>query len=235
VALEDASLSTWVHPIDGTGYLYYPKGSLAGLMLDIMIRDASDNRKSLDLVMREAYNTAYKHGRGFTAQDWWGAVSRDAGGRSFTEFNAKYIDGREPYPWDRLLPLAGLRLVTDTLRLPRVGISTALAPDSSGTLVMQVVPGGVAADAGVQAGDTLISIGDVKISTVDFGPQFRERYASREGEDLPIVVRRGGQEMTLMGKVRVVPQAVTRVDFDANASPKAQRIRTGLLKGAVDQ
>ena len=29
-------------------YSYYPKGSLAGLMLDIMIRDASDNKHSLD-------------------------------------------------------------------------------------------------------------------------------------------------------------------------------------------
>ena len=47
-ALEDASLSTWIHPTDGSGYLYYPKGSLAGFMLDILIRDASDNRRSLD-------------------------------------------------------------------------------------------------------------------------------------------------------------------------------------------
>jgi predicted metalloprotease with PDZ domain len=41
-ALEDASLSTWIHPTDGSGYLYYPKGSLAGFMLDVMIRDASE-------------------------------------------------------------------------------------------------------------------------------------------------------------------------------------------------
>ena len=25
VALEDASLSTWIHPTDGTGYIYYPR------------------------------------------------------------------------------------------------------------------------------------------------------------------------------------------------------------------
>ncbi|MEP6572930.1 MAG: PDZ domain-containing protein [Gemmatimonadota bacterium] len=235
VALEDASLSTWVHPTDGTGYLYYPKGSLAGLMLDIMIRDASDNHKSLDLVMRENYTVAYKRGRGFTAADWWGAVSRDAGGRSFTEFNAKYVDGREPYPWNRVLPLAGLRMVSDTLRLARVGLGTTTAPDSSGSLVTQVVPGGAGAAAGVQTGDLLLSVGDVKVSTQDFGPEFRKQYASRDGEDLPIVVRRGGQEMTLTGKVRVVPEVATRVDFDPAASPKALRIRSGILKGTVDQ
>ena len=32
---KDASLSTWVHPVDGTGYIYYPKGSLAGFMIDV--------------------------------------------------------------------------------------------------------------------------------------------------------------------------------------------------------
>src|SRR5204862_10625 len=65
-ALEDASLSTWVHPRDGTEYIYYPKGSLAGLLIDIMIRDGSDNHSSLDDVMRTLYNSAYKAGRGFT-------------------------------------------------------------------------------------------------------------------------------------------------------------------------
>ena len=30
VSLEDASLNAWIHPVDGTEYIYYPKGSLAG-------------------------------------------------------------------------------------------------------------------------------------------------------------------------------------------------------------
>ena len=32
VALEDASLSTWIGPTDGTEYIYYDKGSLAGFI-----------------------------------------------------------------------------------------------------------------------------------------------------------------------------------------------------------
>jgi predicted metalloprotease with PDZ domain len=95
-ALEDASLSTWVHPTDGTGYLYYPKGSLAGLMLDVLIRDYSDNTRSLDDVLRELYRTVYKKGRGFGANEWWPAVTQAAGGRSFADFYARYVDGRDP-------------------------------------------------------------------------------------------------------------------------------------------
>ena len=42
VALEDASLQAWIGMRDGTADLYYDKGSLAGLALDILIRDATD-------------------------------------------------------------------------------------------------------------------------------------------------------------------------------------------------
>ena len=65
-SLEDASLNAWIHVKDGTEQSYYPKGSLAGLMLDIAIRDASDNHASLDTVLRELYASTYKEGRGFT-------------------------------------------------------------------------------------------------------------------------------------------------------------------------
>ena len=65
---------TWSHPVDGTGYLYYPKGSLAGLLLDVLIRDATDNASGLDAVMHDVYQRSFKVGRGFTAQDWWGVA-----------------------------------------------------------------------------------------------------------------------------------------------------------------
>src|SRR5262249_474217 len=153
-ALQDASLSTWIHPTDGSGYLYYPKGSLAGLMLDIMIRDATNNHKSLDTVMRDLYRTTYKTGRGFTGPDWWGAVTRAAGGVKFADFGAKYVGGREPYPWDTVLPLAGMRAVIDTIREPQLGL--AFAQDSSGAIVIRGVrPGSPAEDAGVKSGDVL--------------------------------------------------------------------------------
>ena len=115
VALSDASLSVWVDPVNGSGGLYYPKGADAGFLLDIMIRDASNNAHSLDGVMRSLYETTYKQGRGFTASDWWSTVSRMAGGRSFDDFARRYVDGREPMPFESVLPLAGLQMVRDTV------------------------------------------------------------------------------------------------------------------------
>ncbi|TMC62086.1 MAG: PDZ domain-containing protein, partial [Chloroflexi bacterium] len=233
-ALEDASLSTWIHPVDGTEYIYYPKGSLAGFMLDIMIRDASDNRRSLDDVMRELYRTTYKAGRGFTGADWWRTVSKAANGRSFSDFAAKYVDGREPYPWAEVLPLAGLRVVTDTVREARLGIATA--QDSGGNIrVTQVVPGGAAQEAGVKSGDVLLALGALPLTDPNFGPRFRELFGKEEGQPLPIQVRRNGQTMTLNGKVRLVPRVENRLEIDQGAPEKAARVREGLFKGMTDK
>jgi predicted metalloprotease with PDZ domain len=235
VALTDASLSTWVHPTDGTGYLYYPKGSLAGFMLDALIRDASDNHQSLDSVMRAVYTTTYKKGRGFTASDWWGAVSRAAGGKSFADFNRRFVDGREPFPWDSILPLAGLRAVTDSVREPRLGITSAM--DSAGNVrIMQVEPGSAAADAGLQPGDALVSLADIPVTAADFGAQFRAKYASAPAAGEPtvsIVVRRAGRAITARAPLRFRTHAVHRIEADPRATPKAARIRSGILHGVT--
>ena len=232
-ALEDASLSTWIHPQDGSGYLYYPKGSLAGFLLDIQIRDASDNRSSLDAVLRDLYTRFYQAGKGFTVDDWWQAVTRAAGGTSFEEFDRRYIDGRDPFPYAAVLPLAGLKLQADTSRTPRLGTTTNI--DSTGVRVSAVVPGSSAAEAGVRIGDYLVRVGDVTISRdVDFGPAFRARYATQpEGSPLPVVVRRDERTVTLPGKLRLAENVQYAIAEDPAAPAKAVRVRDGILKGAV--
>jgi predicted metalloprotease with PDZ domain len=231
IALEDASLSTWIRPTDGTQYVYYPKGALAGFLLDIMIRDASDNAHSLDTVMRDIYQTTYKAGRGFTAQDWWGAVTRAAGGKSFADFNTRYVDGREPFPWSSVLPLAGMRINVDSIREPWIGVTTNV--DSAGVVVMEVERGGAAETAGVQVGDYLVRIGDIPVSDPDFGARYRTRYARSEGQTVPVVIKRSGADRTLTLPVRSRVRTVETIVSDRNASPKAMRIRSGILRGTT--
>ena len=230
-ALEDASLSTWIHPRDGTGYIYYPKGSLAGFLIDIMIRDASDNGSSLDDVMRALYNSAYKNSRGFTSDEWWTAVTSAARGKSFADFQARYIDGREPFPYDRVLPLAGLRLTSDTTYVPQIGIATL--QDSAGLHVTDVIPGSAAAAAGVQPGDELLSVGGIDAGDPEWSDKFRARYARRaEGTGIPVVVRRAGAEQALTARLRFVARVESRIVEDPRASGKARRIREGILRGS---
>ncbi|HJU73179.1 MAG TPA: PDZ domain-containing protein [Gemmatimonadaceae bacterium] len=232
VALEDASLSTWVHPTDGTGYIYYPKGALAAFLLDIMVRDASDNKRSLDDVLRDVYEATYKKGQGFGSDDWWGAVRRAAGQggqAAFDDFRTRYIDGREPFPYARVLPLAGLRARTDTIRSPRIGVLTE--PDSNRIVVTNVEPGSAADAAGIKAGDVLVRVGDIAVNDPSFGERYRARYRNAEGTNLPVIVNRTGSEMTLQMPVRMAISTRLVLEFDQAASAKAARVRHGILTG----
>jgi predicted metalloprotease with PDZ domain len=231
-SLEDASLNAWIHVRDGTEQSYYPKGSLAGFMLDIAIRDASDNHASLDTVMRELYASTYGKGRGFTGADWWGAVQRAAGGRSFADFEARYVDGRDPYPWPTVLATIGLRVVTDSA--PRLGIQTV--GDSTGAVrVASLDPTGPAAMAGVRAGDRLLSVGDVKVSDNMFPLTFRARYATRPaGSALPLVIERDGKPMTIRTALTFAP-APGRLEEIQGAPARAVRLRNGILRGTTDR
>ncbi|GIW53117.1 MAG: peptidase M61 [Gemmatimonadales bacterium] len=230
VSLEDASLSTWIDPVDGSRYLYYPKGSLAGLLLDILIRDASDNRASLDSVLRALYRETYKSGRGFTVNDFWAAVSRAAGGKSFDEFARRYVDGREPLPYAEVFPLGGFAFRADTTRMPQLGVFTV--PDTAGIRVTAVSPGSSAAEAGVQVGDYLVRIGDVNVTGAGFGEEFRARYrGSPEGTPLAVVVRRGGRTRTLTARLRFGENVEYYFGPDPDASAKAKAIREGILGG----
>jgi predicted metalloprotease with PDZ domain len=216
-----------VRPTNGTHYIYYAKGSLAGFMLDVMIRDATDNRRSLDDVLHELYQSEYKRGSGFTNAEWWAAVSRAAGGRSFDGFYERYVDGREPFPWDSILPVAGLRAVRDPQ--PRLGIFTVV--DSAGIRITQVEPGGAAAEAGVREGDYLLAVGDIPVTDPEFGARFRGRYArASEGSPITLRVRRVAQTLNLGARLRFSPGAY-RIVPDNNAPARARRIRDGILQG----
>jgi predicted metalloprotease with PDZ domain len=229
-AVSDASLNSWINPADGSSGLYYPKGGLTGFLLDVLIRDASDNRSTLDDVMRRLYFATYKRGKGFTGADWWGEVSYAARGKSFADFGRLYVDGREPLPVESVLSLAGLRFESDTIREPRPGIGTA--SDSSGVRISQVGSTSAAAAAGARVGDQIVSIGDVMITNDDWFEKVRTRYAGTILTTLPLVVRRGSESLTLQLPVRLSLSVRTRVVPLPNAPAKAARIRHGILTGS---
>ncbi|HVT37564.1 MAG TPA: PDZ domain-containing protein [Gemmatimonadaceae bacterium] len=228
VALEDASLQAWLHMTDGTSDIYYDKGSLAGLALDILIRDASDNVAGLDDVMRELYAADYKSGRGFSADDWWGAVSRAAKGARFTDFHARYVDGREPFPWKEWLSKAGWRIRSDTTREPRLGVR--LDADTAGLRVVFVDPASMAATAGIQPGDIITAVD--RISTTDPSWQdWRKKFATQEGAPLSLTIKRDGKVLPLTAPVKLATLIETRLEVDPGATEKARRVREGILKG----
>lgn len=228
-SLEDASLQTWLGMRDGTGDLYYDKGSLAGLALDILIRDASNNASSLDHVMRELYTNATRDRRGFTHDDVWNAVARATRGRAWGDFERRYIDGRESYPWEQWLVRGGWRLVVDSISEPRLGVLMRSHPE--GVVVIGLDPDGMAARAGVELGDVLLEIGGMATNDPRFGERWRSVWGARNGASLTITLKREEMRFSRTAIVELDTRVDRRIEPDPDVSAKALRIRTGILQG----
>jgi S1-C subfamily serine protease len=151
-----------------------------------------------------------------------------AGGKSFADFAARYVEGRESYPWESVLTLAGMRATRPNA--PRLGVYTL--GDSAGILVTRVEEGSSAAAAGVREGDYLLAVGDIPVSDEQFGERFRAKFgAAAEGSPIAVQVRRAGITTTLNGKLRFAPGDII-LGADPKASAKAVRIRNGMLHSA---
>jgi len=228
---EDGSIATWINEIyDNSSQMYYPKGSLTGLLLDISIRDATDNKHSLDEVTRNLYARFYKQGKGFRTGDLL-ALFTEAGMPNVNAFYQRYINGRDSLPYEQVLPLAGIAVQRSSRKAIYLGVMFG----GSANVLSGVSDGGPAQTAGLQGGDTLISVGDITVAPdKDWGPAFRSEYAGKSGP-VPVVLRRNGQTMTL--NVTPGERTISAVQLSrmANPSPKAARIWQGIAAGTVDK
>jgi predicted metalloprotease with PDZ domain len=228
---EDGSVATWINEVYvNSSQLYYPKGSLLGMLLDISIRDATDNAHSLDDVMRALFTRYYRQGKGFSTTDLL-AELRAAGMPDVDTFYQRYINGRDSIPYDAVFAKAGISVARNTVSVPFLGIATGVA--AGGALdVQSVTPGSSADAAGVLPGDVLGSVGDIAVAPdQDWAATFRSRYRGRAGQPLTITVRRGGQAVTLNTVVRERTSARVTISRTAGLTPKQRRIWQGLATG----
>lgn len=93
-SLAESSAQTWEDgPFGKKGETisYYEKGPLVGMLLDIEIRVRSQNKKSLDDVMRHLYHNIYKkENRGFTDKEFRDICEKLAGGSLQDVFDYVY-------------------------------------------------------------------------------------------------------------------------------------------------
>ncbi len=230
---EDGSVATWIHEVFvNSSQLYYPKGALTGMLLDIAIRDATDNRRSLDDVTRALYTRFYLRRKGFSTADLLGLL-REFGMPDPNGFYQRYINGREPLPYESVLPKAGIAVTRDTVSNPFLGVNAQ--PNQEGKFVVQgVVPGSAADGAGLDSGDVLLAVGDVDIRPdEDWAAKFRQRYRGQAGAPLTITVQRGGQALTLNTQVRERTAVTLNVTRAASPGPKQAKIWRGLTSGSA--
>jgi predicted metalloprotease with PDZ domain len=230
---EDGSLATWINEVFvNSSQLYYPKGAVTGLLLDIALRDATDNRHGLDDVMRALYTRFYQHQRGFTTADLL-ALLKEFGMPDVDGFHARYIRGRDSLPYETIFLKAGITAARRRSSNPFLGVNAQ--PGEQGQLVVQSVVTGSAADAaGLTPGDVLLKVGDVETRAgEDWGATFRDHYRGQAGVALAISVTRGGRPLTLSTQVREQTVVAVTLIPEPSPAPKQARIWRGLTTGST--
>src|SRR5437879_4203663 len=228
---EDGSEATWIHEVYvNSSQLYYPKGSLLGFLLDISIRDASDNARNLDQVMRALYTRYYRQNKGFLTADLLSEL-RAAGMPDVDTFYRRYIDGRDSLPYETVFAKAGVVVNRSVVSIPFVGISSG-STTTGGVQVQSVTPGSAAEAAGVQPGDVLSNVGGVAVTADQtWGQEFRTKYQGKSGSPFTLTVQRAGRTLTLSAVLKERTLTHLTLTRAPNPTPKQARIWQGLASG----
>jgi predicted metalloprotease with PDZ domain len=230
---EESSLDAWLEkyplynrPEDSVSY--YTKGQILGEFLDILIRDRTDNQKSLDDVFRSMNEEFGKKGRGYRdSMDVRLTAEKIAGG-SLEEFFSLYVARAEPLPYQRWLALAGLELKNVERKRPVLGFSPVR--DEGGALIVQGIdPDSPAARSGLRKDDIIVTWNNGE------PPRNPDRWADRQtsGASLHLTIRRDDQKVNLEFRLGDITETGYAVSEAAQPSEKARRIREGLLHGAT--
>ena len=226
--VEEASFDAWVRHYrqdentPNTTISYYTKGGVIGFLLDLEIRHATGNARSLDDVMREAYRS-FAGERGFTSAEFR-ALASEIAGIDLTGWFRRALETTEELDYGRIGWL-GLRMRPDQgsgrpwIGLTR-GASGATLKDDAGRLVVtQVRRGTPAYDAGVNVEDEIIAIGGYRVRPDQWE---RRLEAFHPGETVALLVSRRERLVTLGVTVRAEPGRPWRLEPDPGADGDAR-------------
>jgi len=230
---EESSLDAWLekYPLYNRpeeSVSYYSKGQVLGVLLDILIRDRTDNEKSLDDVLRAMNHEFAKQDKPYRDSLDIRLSAEQVAGGSFEDFFRKYVSHAEPLPYSQVFPLAGLDLRTTQRKRPVLGFF--FERGATGEAVVQDLDAeSSAAQAGLRSGDVILTWNGSE------PPRNVERwvYSQKARSVVHLRVRRDDREISIDFRIDEVTETFYQVVEDSHANAKAKRIREGILRGTT--
>jgi len=229
---EESSLDAW---LEGDAYYrrpersisYYNKGELLGILLDLVVREASHGQASLREVFRWMNQNYAKKGRFFSDSDGVREAAEAVSHTDLRWFFAKYVAGTEEIPWNDFFRGVGLRLVEGKSSTADAGFTASRNFDGP-MAVSAVTAGSEAERAGLQTGDTILAINGKPA-----GQESSEEMAQfTGGETITLKVRsRRGGDRELTWKVGSREEVSYELENVENVTAEQRARRTAWLMG----
>ncbi len=201
------------------------KGYLLCFLLDLRMRDATENHRSLDDLM--AFLTAW-FGRGGTEYSDSAEILRAAGalaGVDLSDFYTRFVAGTEELPYEEILAAAGWDLRRTAVEVAAPGFGTE--PEGTGALIVTAVEEHApAARAGLRVGDRIVVANGRPVT--ELGAVLE---AARPGENLSLRIQRRMTEETISFELGRGNRQGYVIEAVPDPDPRQRAIATGLLSG----
>lgn len=250
--LADASFDTWIkfyRPDANTPNAtisYYQKGALVALLLDLRIRQATGNARSLDDLMRLLWERYGARDTGFPEGAVEGAAAEVAG-TDLGPFFGHALRSTQELDYAGGLRAAGLALVPmhqagapagtgdGTAPAPRVPEESrtglTLRMEGGRAVVVNVLMGTAGWRAGVNAGDELVALDGFRVAGMEWLNARLMEYA--RGAEVPLTVFRRDELLALSLPVETGPPPRFAVRPAPDATPEQQAVLDHWLRTVV--
>ena len=180
MSVADSSFDTWLDGyapgIPNRKTNIYDEGNLLAFITDMFIRRNSENKHSLDDVMRHLYDEFALKQKGYSDKDYKGLIEHYANA-SFDVIFDEYINGVHDYEplLEEAMGYIGCGLQkSNPSKFHEHALGMKVQESAGLCRVTAVYPGSVADLAGIAIGDDLLAINNVQVRPDNSGTNFAE-------------------------------------------------------------
>jgi predicted metalloprotease with PDZ domain len=212
------------------------QGNLIGTMLDLMIRDVTRGRRSLEDVMR-TLSDRFNPQRGITGRDIERGVHEVCACDVHPFFEA-YVRGAGPIDFDHYLRMIGMRtqvswspaLSSDGKPEPDLRVSALTVAEDSTLRIRITNPASAWGRAGLHTGDRLVSLDGRPVATTsDFRSWLGKLHL---GDTAQLEVMRNGAASPVLVSINGYDRPTVRIVDTADATADQLRLRAQWLTAA---
>ncbi len=212
-----------------TAMSYYTKGAIVAWLLDAEIRSATDNKKSLDDLMRAAY-AKFSGAKGYTEEEFR-ALANQVAGQNLDAFFAKNVDSTAELDYKPALTYFGLRFKAAEAKKDAVDpdpgwLGMVTASQNGRLMVTQVKRETPAYAAGLNVEDEILAVNDYRVLPDKLDERLKQYPPGSKLELL--VVRR--ERLVKLAVTTVKKPDSWALEINPEASDEAKARFTSLLK-----